>query len=563
MRSFIGLNLPGLRPTDRGAVFNEATCSAAWFSTPDNKTPLPLAQVNAAGYPASDFCWQLFYKCPPAAYNGTYAVEIDGTVTGIAGMSSPLKVGPVVRSVDGKTRATITVNAVAPATASMTLKFTGVANVTKIRIWRGDPPADGQRRWNPVALDLLKNANVGIIRGMEYRRINNPARDATPESPMFTYAGPDDTAYLGAPIELFFDACNETGADCWFNVRIDSTDDEVAAEFATARDRLRPDVFFRIELHNELWNNKLSFKRGHDIAQQRGKELAAAGELGFKGITDPNVLGWRYTAFRAVKLVELARKVFGPDQAYRVRGTLAGQMWDNRPLDEGRKLLRERNAKPSDYFDTYAAAAYFGTARADVESTIAALPADALAAVSHHEADQFFQACAEDGIEPRAYEAGTGFEGSAEFLSAVLGDPRIKGVNTAALDAWRGRGGKHWCKFTSWGDWGKSAYAATTDTTWQSPTLQAFAEYGPTWPYADVPVKPDQRDAEIASLKQQLTASEAGLEAVRGNLREVSAALATSQAVLAESRASEAAAKAEAAKRGGQVERIKAVANEQ
>lgn len=509
MRSWIGLNLPGVRPTDRGACFNDATASADWFRTPDKKTPLPLSDINASGYPAVDFSWQVFYKCPPAAYNGVYNVEIDGRVSGIFGLSSPLKVDGLAYDAGGnRTTARITVNASKPGeTASMTLRFEGVQNVSKIRIWRGEPPSDGQRRWNPLAVDLVRAANAGCARGMEYRRINsgrrvvNPADFTRLDAPTYCYAGPDDGDETGCPSELLFDLCNDAGADCWDNVWIDATDETAAALFGLARDRLRPDVFYRVQLHNELWNNRFSFKRAHDLAQSLGADLAAAGEPGFAGITDPNVLGWRYNAWRSVQLVKLARDVFG-DQRHRVRATLAGQMYDNRPLDEARKYLREVGVNPADYFDSYAVTHYFGAARADVETTIAALPGDAAAALSHRDADQFFAACREDGVRPDGYETGTGFTGP--LVDPVMRDPRTKDVNVAALAEWRNRGGGLWMKFTAWGDWGKSSYAATDDPTWQSPTLQAFAEYGPTWPY---PMTPDPKDAEIQRLTAELDAA--------------------------------------------------------
>lgn len=514
--------MPGVRPTDRGAVFNDATCSSAWFSTPDNKTPLPLSQVNAAGYPIGDFAQQIFYKCPPSAYNGIYSVEIDGTVTGIAGLSSPLKVGPI-GSIGGdvppKTFAQITVSATKPGeTASMTLKFTGVSNVTKIRIWRGDPPADRQRRLHTVPIALLKNANAGVIRGMEFRRINSgrlvvdPADMTRLDAPTYCYAGPGDGYQTGCPSEFLFDACNEAGADCWDNVWIDATDETATVLFALARDRLRPDVFYRFQLHNELWNNRYAFKRAHDLAQQLGAQLALNGEPGFVGINDPNVLGWRYNAYRSVQLVKLARATFGPDQQHRVRGTLCGHMNDNRPLDEARAYLRDVGIKPSDYFDAYAVTHYFGSARGTVEETIAALPADAVAALTHRDADQFFQACAEDGTEPQGYETGIGIESGIDgFVAAVMRDPRTKGANLTGMQAWRAKGGGRWVKFTSWGDWGRTSYAATDNPTWVSPTLEAFAKYGPQWPYTAVPVKPDPNLIRIAALEAQVKALEAQL----------------------------------------------------
>ena len=158
------------------------------------------------------------------------------------------------------------------------------------------------------------------------------------------------------PVEAMVEIANRTGAEPWFNMPVNASDDYVRGFAIYVRDHLRPDLKVHVELSNEVWNWVFPQSR---YAQARARALFGP---------DSNWLEWY--GVRAAQIGTLWKSVFrqpptgnsGAGRVAMVFGTQFG--WkglEANGLDT--KDWRDDQGRPlraGDYFDEYAITGYYG-----------------------------------------------------------------------------------------------------------------------------------------------------------------------------------------------------------
>ena len=285
----------------------------------------------------------------------------------------------------------------------------------------------------------------------------------------------------GVPVEAMVELCNLAGADGWFNMPVNASDDYVR-QFATyVRDHLNPGLQVHVEFSNEVWN--WAFPQSH---------YADAHDAGFA-----NWMEWY--GVRTAQVGRIWNEVFGesPTGGEDVTGRVhvvyntqdAWQGLESYGLETQNWYENGVHVRASDYFDEYAVTGYynFNTTDHNVVRSWWSNPDggfDAAVASLRQEVDGPLKAAyayhagqaAEHGLELTTYESGYGEVATDEtadyqqFLIDVQRQPELYDIEKANYQNFKDAGGGLYMNFgiigapSKWGSWSalESLYQETS-----------------------------------------------------------------------------------------------------
>jgi hypothetical protein len=364
VRGKVGQNVSGLSDYDRQMVYiNAAKTMRPFGSIAKPWDPATAGPVGPDGWPTGDFGVTMFTE-GTLHWNGVYHFSAKGKVERIEAYSCPCRVVAGSIRYDeaaGRTYAEIESVAKPGQSAQMHLRFIntdgGLKDLKLIR--PGYTEADDARHvFTNEFLALLRQLNAGVLRAMDWQRINGSTVSKWSER-----ATRDDPTYSdrpGAPLEDFIQLCNTAGADFWLNIPHMADDDYVRQAATLARDTLDPKLFVWVEYSNELWNTAGGFNQSKWNQQQATAEFTA-GDTRYdpKNIT---VRGWQRTGKRTAEIGQIFRQVFAEKgQANRVRVVLCGQSGYPEVVETSAKWISQNVGPLNEHVYAVAVAPYFGS----------------------------------------------------------------------------------------------------------------------------------------------------------------------------------------------------------
>jgi len=340
-----------------------------------------------------------------------------------------------------------------------------------------------ERIFHPKFLEATRR--YAVLRFMDWMRTNDSTTRAWSERPKVTDAS---WSQKGVPIEVMMALAKRLRAEPWINIPHLADDDYVARFASLVRDTLPEDFRVWVEYSNEVWNGQ--FDQHRDVAQ------CPTG----KSEKDQNKATLVCQAERSDAIFRSWRQVFGKSasRVVRVVGSQAVSPWVSETILTHRQLYER--------VDVLATAPYFGViAQPDNEKEIAGLSLDDLLARAESktlpEAIKPMKEQAElaqrYGLMLVAYEGGQHFasilgvennEKINALFDAINRDPRMKGLYSRYLAAWREAGGQlfvHYnnCgSYSKWGRWGLKEYIdqPRADAPKYDAVMQ-FIEENPRW----------------------------------------------------------------------------------
>lgn len=307
--------------------------------------------------------------------------------------------------------------------------------------------------YNPVFLQRWSGMNT--FRFMDWMKTNGSQIATWDDRPKVEDCNWTDK---GIPLEVMIDLCNRLNINPWFCMP-HLADDSYVRHFAEqVKQSLDPSLTVYLEYSNEIWNGIFAQTR---YAGDKGLELG----FGDK----PWEAGWRYSAYRSVRIVGIWEAVFGGRE--RLVRCIASQAAN--PYVSERKLEFQDAYKQC---DALGIAPYFSMnlgQKSDPSSDEVATwtvdqVLDHLEQTSLPQAIDWMQrskAVADKyAVKLVAYEAGqhaVGVGGGenndalTKLLHAANRHPRMGELYTRYLDAWRDAGGDLCCIFSSVGNWSK------------------------------------------------------------------------------------------------------------
>ena len=336
-------------------------------------------------------------------------------------------------------------------------------------------------RSRPFNEDFLRVIRpFGVIRFMNWQATNyEPPFEWSrrSRSSYATWAGP-----WGVPVETMIALANEVGADAWFNIPHNATDDYVR-QFATmVREQLSSQRRVYVEYSNELWNGIFPQSR---YAGDRGMALGLS--------TDRFQAALRFQSQRSLEIFTIWRSVFGADSArvQRVLASQAGNAWT------AEQLLEWRSARQ--HTDALAIAPYFGgrfggrdgsTESTMSETALLDLLAQEIETTTRGMFDSNARVAAAYGVKLMAYEGGQHLvsadvlpqyqDAVTRLFMSVNRHPRMGELYRRYFELWYQSGGDLFDAFVavaSWGrygSWGALEYVHQDPAT--SPKYQALLD---------------------------------------------------------------------------------------
>ncbi|MFD1952562.1 hypothetical protein ACFSGX_17425 [Sphingomonas arantia] len=306
----------------------------------------------------------------------------------------------------------------------------------------------------------------------------------------------------GVPVEAMVEIANRTGAEPWFNMPINASDDYVRGFASYVRDHLRPDLAVHVELSNEVWNRM--------FPQALFAEAKARVRFG------PDAKWMRWYGLRGAQVGAIWKSAFGPAGRGRVRMTYNTQFgWKGLEADgldaPDWRDAAGRPAPTSAGYDDYAITGYYdGTMNDDAAVPVVQgwwTDADggygrAIKALTERIDTvnaPFYLYHAEQarkrGLTLVTYESGFGEttpmsqHGDAtytEFLARLQRRPEFHALETQNYRAFQAAGGALYVNFgiigtpSKWGNW--SALETVRQAT--TPRYQALRDWigrNPPW----------------------------------------------------------------------------------
>ncbi len=332
--------------------------------------------------------------------------------------------------------------------------------VRNIHVWMPGFEGGG-KTFNPDFLERIRP--FPVIRFMEWQRTNSSPTRQWSERPRV-----EDARYStdkGVPLEVMVDLANELGADPWFTLPHEASDEYVREFAKMVRARLHPGRKVYVEYSNEVWNSMFG-----QSGYARSKGLEA-------GLSDnPFLAQLRFYSARSVEVMKIFEAVFaGSDRLVRVAGSQAVTPWVSE------KILEWNDAH--EHFDALGVAPYFGGAfgKPETVSEISEWPTSKLLDALEVEIDgknkesigQQAEVARRFGVTLVAYEGGqhlVGYGGAENDL--LLTDlfvnanrsPRMYDLYRRHLRHWSTQGGGLFVAFndvgkpSKWGSWGAREY---------------------------------------------------------------------------------------------------------
>ena len=303
-------------------------------------------------------------------------------------------------------------------------------------------------------LDFL--TGYGTLRFMDWMRTNESTLRLWEEHPKTTNSTYSSTA--GVPAEVMCELANELGADPWFCIPHQATDNYVIQFAKSVKDNLKIELTPYFEYTNEAWNGGFA-----QSAYCKNQGLA----LGLD--TNPNRARAYYYSKRAVQIFTLIEGVYeDTSRFHRVIATQAAN------LGVSRKVLTFEDAYQ--HADILAIAPYFGGGFGANDMTLPqlmdSLRDDAIPQSIHIMEMQ--KALAEEyGLQLVAYEGGQHLTAKKAqqkdtalnaLLDAANRSDEMEGLYIAYLNAWRKTTDGIFVHFnecgpfTKYGRWGSIEY---------------------------------------------------------------------------------------------------------
>ena len=341
--------------------------------------------------------------------------------------------------------------------------------VRNVRVlWPGTEPSPAAQPFNPNFLEKL--APFSLLRFMDWGGTNaSPLVDWAdrPQTSDLTYTSPK-----GVPVEVMVDLANLLGADPWFCVPHQASDDFVRRLAMLLHARLDPALRPHIEYSNEVWN------RGFAQSQWA---MAQSDRL---GLPRPSGLPSVFYAQRSVAIFRIFADVYGVDSRRLVR-VIAGQaVWTQ--FQESALAWRDTAA----HADVLAIAPYFKAEAAgepkNVEATLAMtsdrLLDEMLANLRGKVASSIRANAAlarKHGLRLLGYEGGA-HDTSAHFpaahqeavaalFAAAHRHPRMRAVYDEYLELWIASGGGMLAHYNDIGRWSKYGQWGALEYVTQDP----------------------------------------------------------------------------------------------
>lgn len=201
--------------------------------------------------------------------------------------------------------------------------------------------------FNPDWLAVIEDARQ--LRFMDWMATNNSTLSEWADRPQ-----PDEATWMGrgAPVEIMVQLANQVGADPWFTMPAQASDDYIR-EFATyVRDHLDPGLVAHVEYSNETWN--WAFDQTEWLHEQAQAQWGEGKNLD-------------YLAKRATETALIWDEVFGEAADTRVENVLGiqngSEWWFERILNGELWAKHEPDAfvSPASVFDAVAVTTYFGS----------------------------------------------------------------------------------------------------------------------------------------------------------------------------------------------------------
>ena len=199
--------------------------------------------------------------------------------------------------------------------------------------------------FNPDWIALIADARQ--VRFMDWMLTNNATNLQTWEK----RARPDGLRTgRGVPLEYMVRLANELGADPWFTMPPNASEDYIEGFARTVRDTLDPRLTVRVEYGNENWN--AGFRHYHWLQRQAEAEWGAP-------------VGPEYGVKLAVRNARIWDEVYGEDQdrVVHVLGVQTANTWLTGQLltvPTWRQKEPDEWVEPASVFDELAITTYFG-----------------------------------------------------------------------------------------------------------------------------------------------------------------------------------------------------------
>jgi len=211
--------------------------------------------------------------------------------------------------------------------------------------------AEGSYQNSPFNPDYLAKIDAfSAFRFMDWMATNNsPQRDWSDRPTLEKATWFNDK---GVPVERLVQIANATGANPWFTLPHQATDDYVRNFAQYVRDNLDPGLTVYVEYSNEVWNGL--FEQNQWVKKQ------ALLEWTDPAVSDADkIMDW-YSR-RTTQITRIWDEVFGADKA-RVIGVMAGQAANPQRLNRALSYAWAENPLThQDYgIDALAIAPYFG-----------------------------------------------------------------------------------------------------------------------------------------------------------------------------------------------------------
>lgn len=201
--------------------------------------------------------------------------------------------------------------------------------------------------FNTLWLDHLQGFEA--LRFMDWMQTNDSDQVNWADRPK-----PGDYTYArtGVPVEVMLELANRTGADPWFNIPHQASDDYVRRFAELVRERLWIEQKAYVEYSNEVWN--------WQFLQAGWADAAAKARWGQDD-------AWiEFYGARAAEIAQIWSGIYGPEAKTRLVNVIATQTgWlglEQRLLLAPLWVAEKPGRKPpAAYFDAYAVTGYFGS----------------------------------------------------------------------------------------------------------------------------------------------------------------------------------------------------------
>ena len=175
--------------------------------------------------------------------------------------------------------------------------------------------------FNPDFIEVIEDHRV--LRFMDWQLTNDSPQaefNDMPTEDYYTWGLLNTRAdsNTGVPLSVMVELANQVGADPWFNIPHQATDDYIRQYAEFVRDHLDPNLTAYFEYSNEVWNGTFD---QHQWAHDMGLEVFA----NVPEFQDDTFPGMEYYGYRSAEMMSIIKDVFGSEFDSRIHGVLSTQ----------------------------------------------------------------------------------------------------------------------------------------------------------------------------------------------------------------------------------------------